>query len=666
MFGKDDLVIANIKALALDMINEAKSGHPGIALGAAPILYALYANHLKVSVVDDKWVNRDRFIMSAGHGSALLYATLYMAGYDLKIDDLKHFRAIGSKTPGHPEINVTPGVDMSTGPLGQGFATAVGIALGERYLTNLCKKTFNDNKLINYYTYVLCGDGDLMEGVSYEAASLAGTQKLGKLIVLYDSNNITLDGDAKLTFNEKVLERFAAMGWHTELVKNGNDIGSINRAIEKAKSVYDMPSIIEVKTIIGEGSINAGTNIVHGKPLDKGDISAIKEKLRLKNIPFEVDPAAIKYMKEKINNRMNMPYMDWVNYFNKIQNLDTNSDFGIKFLNLLLKSQIDVNMNELGITFAPDHREELRNTNMRILNAIGKRNSFLIGGSADVASSTRTYITDEREEMITCSYENPLGKNIAFGVREHAMGAILNGIALTNLRCFGSTFLAFADYMKPAIRMSAMMDLPVTYIFTHDSIAVGEDGPTHEPVEELAMLRGIPNFKVYRPADAVELLGCWDTILKEKKPCALIVNKGEMDIIPGTNKDYVKYGAYLVRKETTRLNGVIIATGSEVKTACLIANDLFKIGIDIRVVSMVSMENFLKVDANYQKALIPENFKTIVLELGSSMSWYRYVKDDKYLLTVNSFGFSGRKDDVLRKFGLDYETLKEKIERLLK
>lgn len=666
MFGKDDLVVANIKGLAIDIINEAKSGHPGIALSAAPILYALYANHMRVSTVDSKWVNRDRFIMSAGHGSALLYATLYMSGYDISLDELKRFRKIDSKTPGHPELNVTPGVDMTTGPLGQGFASAVGIALGERYLNKLSLSYLKDDKLINYYTYVLCSDGDLMEGVSYEAASFAGIQKLGKLIVLYDSNDVSLDGETKLTFKEDVLKRFEAMGWDTELVKNGSDVASISRAIDRAKSVYDKPSIIEVKTILGNGSINAGKNIVHGKPLEKSDISLIKSKLSLKDVPFNIDEEAKIYFKEKINKRSNEVYTSWSNYFNQIRNLNSGSELISNFLNYIIKGQINIDFNSLGLSVTPNHKEELRNSNYRVMNAFVQKTPFFIGGSADLSSSTKTILIDSREEFSVNSYENPLSKNIFFGVREHAMGAILNGLALAGLRPFGSTFLVFSDYMKPAIRMSALMNLPVTYIFTHDSISIGEDGPTHEPVEQLTMLRSTPNFRVYRPGDIIELVGCWEQIIKDKKPCALVVTKNELELVNGTNREYTKYGAYLIKKETNRLNGIIIATGSELRVASLIAKDLSSVGIDIRVVSMPCIETFLKVDANYQRQLLPEGIRTIALESSSSYSWHQFVKDPKYLLNINDFGYSGKKDEVLKKMDYDYESLKAKIERLFR
>lgn len=666
MFGNDELVIANIKGLALDMINEAGSGHPGIALSAAPILYALYADHLNISMIDNKWLSRDRFVMSAGHGSALLYATLYMAGYDITLEALKNFRRLDSKTPGHPELNVTPGVDMSTGPLGQGLASAVGMALGERYLRSLVKSYLKEEKLINYYTYVLCSDGDLMEGISYEAASFAGTQKLGKLIVLYDANNVTLDGEAKLTFNEDIIKRFEAMGWHTELVKEGANPSSISKAISKAKRVYDKPSLVIVKTILGNGSINAGKNIVHGKPLEKTDITLIKNKLGIKDLPFSVNEAAKSHFKKKITNRVNPLYTSWATYYNETQKYNSTSELIGNLLNYLIKGQINIDFNSLGLTVNANHKEELRNSNYRIMNAFIKKTPFILGGAADLSSSTKTIIIDEKEEFKVNSNDNPLSKNIFFGVREHAMGAILNGLALVGLRPFGSTFLVFADYLKPAIRMSALMDLPVTYIFTHDSVAIGEDGPSHEPVEQLTMLRSIPNFRVYRPGDIIELIGCWEEILKAKKPCALVISKNELELVSGTNREYTKYGAYMVKKEINHLDGILLATGSELRVASLLAKDLANKGLDLRVVSIPCMEMFNKTDSSYQKLLLPDGIKIIAIEAGSSYSWYQYIKDPSYLLNINSFGYSGRKDEVLKKLSFDYESLKTKIEMLLR
>jgi transketolase len=658
-------IIDTIRALGIDMIDAAGSGHPGIVLGAAPILYTLYAKHMNVNPKDVEWINRDRFIMSAGHGSALLYATLFLAGFDLSIDDLKGFRQIDSKTPGHPEYMVTPGVDMSTGPLGQGIASAVGIAMAERYLAtryNIKKKNiFDPNKSIfNYYTYVLCSDGDLMEGISYEAASLAGTLGLNKLIVLYDSNNISLDGSTSKTFNEDVLERFKALGWHTQLVKNGEDINAIDKAIKKAKDNLGKPSIIEIKTIIGKGSINEGKNVVHGSALSKEDIEQLKNKLGIRNIPFAISQDATDTFRKMINDRINANYNTWTENY-KVY-MEQASDIVKKEINDLLNKNYLLDIQSLMWQFDENLKEATRETNGKVLNVIANNLHNFIGGSADLASSTKTYLT-EFKDYSKDSYD---GKNIWFGVREHAMGAILNGLSLSGFRTFGSTFLSFSDYMKPAIRLACMMNLPVTYIFTHDSINIGSDGPTHQPIEQLAMLRSIPNLDVYRPADAKEVVGSWQTILKNDNPSAIVLSRAEVGLQKGTNISEVEKGAYVVKGEKERLDGIIIATGSEVELATKASEELLKRGIDIRVISMPSMSLYLKQPKTYQDELFPIGIKKIVIEASSSFGWHRFVYNEKYLITIDTFGKSGSKQDILKKFEFNIEAVTSKIEKILR
>ncbi len=655
-------VIANLKTLGIDMIENAKSGHPGIVLGSAPIIYTVFANHMNINHEDPLWINRDRFILSAGHGSALLYATLYMAGYDLTVDDLKMFRKINSKTPGHPEYGVTPGVDMSTGPLGQGIASAVGMAIAEKMLKEKFHfpkemKIEQDHYLVDYNIYVLVGDGDLMEGLSYEAASLAGNLNLDNLIVLYDSNNISLDGDTSNTFVENVIDRFKAMGWHTNVVKNNKDLAAIDNAIEEAKA-SGRPSFIEIKTTIGEGSLLEGTNKVHGKPLSKDDIIQLKQKLNINPEPFFVDLEAREFFKQKIKARTDYKYKEWINNYQEyVRKYLNGNDASLRYL---FTSGIKTNI----LNFPWQIKDEaMRDINSYILSEIGFRIPMIVGGSADLASSTKAYISSSGE----FKEGNYSGRNIWFGVREGAMGAILNGLALTNFRPFGSTFLSFADYMKPSIRMAALIGLPVTYIFTHDSIAIGEDGPTHQPVEQLTMLRSIPNLNVYRPGDANELIGCWNEILNSNhNPSALIVSKDVLPLLNVTNKNYVKYGAYIIRKEKGILSNIIIATGSEVNVALNIANELYQEqGIDIRVISMPSMELYLKQPLEYKRQLIPKGIKTIVMEAGSSLSWYRFTNDEECLLTIDTFGISGSKDEVLKHFNYDYQDLKNRIINLV-
>lgn len=649
--------INNIKTLGIDMINEAKSGHSGIVLGAAPIIYTLYANHMNINTSDSNWVNRDRFVMSAGHGSALLYATLYMAGYDLSIDDLKKFRRIGSKTPGHPEVGVTPGVDMSTGPLGQGIASAVGMAIAEKMLeekyTFPKEKGFKNKKLVEYRIYALCGDGDLMEGISYEAASLAGTLNLDNLIILYDSNNISLDGKTDITFKENVLDRFKAMGWHTDCVKNGLVVNDINKAISRAKE-SGKPSIIEIKTIIGIGSSLAGTNEVHGKPLEKEDMEQLKTSLGISNIPFFVNENARTDFRGKISSRSNKKYEEWVNnyreYVNKVLDGDASK------LNGLFGKEKPADLN--GIDFDLNPKEATRVSNGRIMNKLIKEVPNLVGGSADLSSSTKTYLNDLGDFSAT----NRAGRNIFFGVREHAMGAILNGMALSGFRPFGSTFLVFSDYLKPAIRMSALMNLPVTYIFTHDAINVGQDGPTHEPIEQLAMLRSIPNHHVFRPADGTEIIGSWAYMLNSRHPNSLILSRVDVDNLKETNPNGILYGGYILRKEKNNLHGILIATGSEVMAALKTSEDLFKeYGLDLRVVSMPCRELFLRQDKQYRDSVLPSGVRTVVIEAGSKLGWEGFVYNDNYLITVDHFGASGTKDEVLAFCKFDYETIKNRI-----
>lgn len=661
----DKKIINNIKSLGIDMISQAKSGHPGIVLGAAPIMYTLYANHINVNPENPGWINRDRFIMSAGHGSALLYSTLFMSGFDLSLDDLKKFRKIGSKTPGHPEVGITPGVDMSTGPLGQGIASAVGMAIGEKileskYVFPAKNKLDDEEPLFNYKIYVLVGDGDLMEGISYEAASLAGSLKLNNLIVLYDSNDISLDGSTDNVFNENVIERFEALGWNANLVKDGNDISEIDKAISRAKG-SSKPTIIQIKTKIGDGSLLEGTNEVHGKVLTKDDIEQLKNNWQIDNKSFYVDKSCYMEMAKRVLERGSIKEKEWTEKYNNYvsEKLD-NNDHDLRFL---FNKENKFDIDSLEFKLKDDLREATRITNGKILEKVADEIPYLIGGSADLASSTKTKLN----KYPTITSENYNGRNIAFGVREHAMGAILNGLALTGFRSFGSTFLSFSDYLKPAIRMSSLMNLPVTYIFTHDSINVGQDGPTHEPVEQLTMLRAQPNLNVYRPADAHEIIGCWGQILNCNNPNALILSRQETVLIGSTNADKVKYGGYIVKKENRYLHGIIIATGSEVQTALLVAAQLqTKYQLDIRVVSMPCLELFEKQSKQYKEEILPKTVKKIVIEAGSSYSWYKYVYNEDYLITVDQFGASGTTEQVLEYCNFDFATVVEKVKNLLK
>lgn len=644
--------VDSIRCLALDMINEANSGHSGIALGAAPILYTLYAKHLKYNPEDPEWYNRDRFILSAGHGSALLYSTLYMSGYKIEIDDLKQFRKLDSITPGHPEYKKTPGVEMTTGPLGQGFASSVGMAIAEEYLRAYFQK--KGSNLINYYTYVLCSDGDLMEGISYEAASLAGTLKLNHLIVLYDCNHVSLDGETNKSFTENVENRFNALNWNTINVNDGEDINDIDNAIIKAKS-QDKPTIIIVNTTIGKYSNYQGTNKAHGAILAQDEIVEIKEKVGIRNIPFAVSQDAKDIMIEQINERLSQ-------YKESKKEEEKLSDELKDDLNKLL-NQSKNKISDIEYEIPEENEEEIRLTNGKILSQYVKNYPFIMGGSADLNASCKTYIDDAGDFSI----ENRLGKNIWFGVREHAMGAIMNGLALSGFRTFCSTFLAFSDYMKPAIRMSSMMKLPVIYIFTNDSITIGEDGPTHQPVEQLIGLRAIPNIEVFRPADANEILGLYEYIFnKNDGPTVISLGKNKVKINEYTSIKEIKNGAYIVKKEEKNLSGIIISNGEELETALEVADKLSSKDFDIRVISMPSIEVFEKQKQEYKDELLPLGTKTIVIEPSSSYSWYKYVYNDKYLITQDEFGSSCSKNDILQKYNYDIESITNKIENLLK
>lgn len=646
----DNEAINSIKVLALDMIDKAGSGHPGIVLGAASILYALYKDHLKVIPSKPDWVNRDRFVMSSGHGSALLYSMLYHAGFNIDMDELKQFRKLNSLTPGHPEYKVTPGVDSTTGPLGQGIGIAVGMAMAERYLNAIANIEKKNSKLIDYYTYCLCGDGDLMEGISYEALSFASTQNLNKLIILYDCNQVSLDSDTDLTFTEDIAIRFEALDFNILEVKNGSDYSEVSKAIKQAKK-SDRPTIIICHTIIGKDSINEGTNKVHGKPLAKEDLSNLKEKFKITSEPFVVDSKYKDHILNSINKRMAPVFKSWEEEYTDIK--ETNN-FGLNSLfNLLEKNAFVIDFDDTKFKISDEYSEELRESNHKIMNFISPKSPFFLGGSADLSSSCKTNL----DKSTIQSPDNPVGKNIYFGVREHAMGAILNGMALSNLKVFGSTFLSFSDYQKPAIRMSALMNLPVTYIYTHDSIYVGEDGPTHEPVEQLTMLRSIPNFITFRPADINEIMGSWEYILKNNCPTALVLSKEKRSKLKNTNAKFVKYGAYMIRKEKFRLDGVIIATGSEVAMAVDISKELFTMGIDTRVVSMPSMELFLKQNPKYEEQLLPKDVPTFVIEAGSSLIWNRFATKPEYIYGINRFGMSGKSEDVAKILKFDKATI---------
>lgn len=627
----DERVINNIKTLGIDMINEAGSGHPGIVLGASPIIYTLYANHLNINPNDSEWINRDRFVLSSGHGSALLYSTLYMAGYDLYLDDLKRFRKFNSRTPGHPELGKTKGVDCSTGMLGEGIATSVGMAIGSKKLNEMYK--INDNKdIFNYRVYVLCGDGDLMEGISDEALSLAGNLCLNNLIILYDSNSITLDGNTDITFKESVCAKYEAMGFYTEIVNS--EVKNIDKAIEKAKK-SGKPSLIEVRTIIGNGSLIENSNKVHSGILTDEDVLQLKNKLKVNSTPFYVDEEAKNYFSNKIKERVLSIYNEWKQELEKY-NMSSSKKFQIEELT----SKINIDLSLYGWNFK---NGSLRDINHEIMQDLSYKITRIVGGCADVATSTKVYLDDLKD----ISKNNFEGRNIRYGVRENAMAAISNGLSLSYFKPFCSTFLVFSNHMIPSMRMSCLMNLPVTYIFTHDSLYISEDGPTHQPVEQLSILRSLPNMHTFRPCDYKEIVGSWNYILNNEKPVSLVLSREDLPLLQTSDINKVKYGAYIVKQEKGKLNAVILATGSEVKTALIVANQLEKMKYNIRVVSVPCLELFREMNMEYREQIIPKMVKTFVIEASNYEGWYEFVYNSKYLINIKNYGISGSIEDNL-------------------
>lgn len=648
-------MVDDIRLLALDMINNAGSGHPGIVLSAAPMLYTLFANHMVFDLNNPTWCNRDRFVLSAGHGSALLYATLYATTEDFTIEELKKFRKINSTTPGHPELNLSKRIEATTGALGQGFATSVGMAIAEKYL----EEKYNTKKitLFNYNIYCLCSDGDLMEGISYEAASIAGEYQLNNLIVLYDANKVTLDRNLDKDYNNRIEDMYVALGWEVISVKDGNKISEIDKAMDAANK-SKKPVLIVVNTILGKYSLYENTNKIHGK-LDEDDLRQIRIKLK-GGEPFYIDEDNLTQLRRIVKNRNNLVYEDWYEDYKKyIQELD---DKALEELNDYLNDEeILLNLDKVIDKEKLFLDKPMRDINFQIMNVISVFIDRFIGGSAGVSSSTKTYLKNGGD----FSKDNYLGKNIAFGVRENAMGAILNGIALTNFRCFGSTFLTFADYLKPSIRNTAIMDLPVTYIFTHDTILIGQDGITHQPVEQLVMLRSIPNLDVYRPCDYKELIGSWNLILKNKRPAALIISKDTTESYKYTSIEEVSLGGYVISEVKNRLDLILIASGSEVTLAMKIKQELLKNFIEARIVSMPNIDDFFKQSKEYQNQVLPKGYKRMVIELSNDPNLYRLVKNEEDIINIKTFGKSGTRDEILNEFELDISSIIIKIKNNL-
>ena len=643
----DELAIATIRSLCIDMINKAKSGHPGMALGSAPILYTLFTRHLVSYPKDPEWINRDRFVLSGGHASSLLYSLLHLSGYDLSLDDLKNFRQLGSKTPGHPEVGVTPGVDASTGPLGQGLGEAIGLAMAETMLQKIYPK---GNKLINHYTYCLCGDGCLQEGISQEAITFAGSQKLNKLIVFYDSNNVTLDGPLSLSDDEDVKGRFIAANWNFIEVEDGNDIEAIDEAIKLAKKSKDKPTLIKVNTIIGYGSSKQGTNKVHGAPLGEEDGKQAKVECYHFDHPDFFIPEEVKqYFMDTIFKRGEKAYNKYNEMFEKYTS--TYPSESKQFIDFRDNDYSSYLPDELP-TFEVGKVKATRNASGENLNYLVKLLPNLIGGSADVASSVQTVIKDGK----IYSPEHRDGKTICYGIREIAMTAIANGLLLhKGIRTYVGSFFVFSDYLKPAIRLACLQQLPMIYLFSHDSIAVGEDGPTHQPVEQLAMLRSLPNLNVIRPCDDKETFGAWKLALHSKTtPTAILLSRQGLPTLKDSDPTLVNKGAYII-SDRKGFKYIIIATGSEVDLALKVQAKLDEEKIPVRVVSMPCTELFDAQDEKYQKEVLPlGKDKRISLEMLSTFGWGKYA-DHNY--GIDHFGSSAKAADVINANHFDVDSV---------
>ena len=655
-----NLSIATIRSLGIDTINKANSGHPGMVLGSAPALYTLFNKELNIYNKEAEWINRDRFALASGHASALLYSMLHLTGFDVTIDDLKNFRQLNSHTPGHPEIEMTHGVDASSGPLGQGIPMAAGMAMAEKFLASQYNKENFD--IIDHYTYVLCGDGDMQEGVTYEAASLAGHLSLGKLIVLYDANKVTLDGPLSMSFSENVKKRYEACNWQVLEVKDGNDINEIHKAIKKGKKEQFKPTLIIVNTVIGFGSANQGTNKVHGAPLGKEDGKNAKLSYGFDHDEFYVPEEVYEDFKKKTIKRGKSKFNKWNKLFNEYKEQYPTE---AKQLEDAIAGKYSLNIDELLKNYPVGHNDATRNTSLEVIQEVAKQNPTFLSGTADLASSTKTKIKDEDD----FSVENYNGRNLVFGIREFAMVAIMNGMTLhKGVKVSAGGFLVFSDYFKAAVRMACLMKLPIILPLSHDSIAVGEDGPTHQPIEQFAMLRSIPNMHVIRPGDAVEMAAAWKLAIEStENPTALILTRQNVETMENSSVEGVSKGAYVIGKEENHLDAIIIASGSEVNLAMKAKKVLLEKGIDVRVVSMPCQEIFDQQDEQYKEAVLPNAMrKRLSVEMASSFGWHKYVGLDGITMSIDEFGKSAPAQDVIQSYGFTVDGVVENIEKLLK
>lgn len=656
--------INTIRTLSIDAIERANSGHPGLPMGAAPMAYTLFTEFMDHNPKNSTWFNRDRFVLSAGHGSMLLYSLLHLSGYDVTMDDIKSFRQFNSRTPGHPEVLDTDGVEATTGPLGQGVAMAVGMAMAEAHLAAKFNK--EDFAVVDHYTYSLVGDGDIMEGISHEAASLAGHLGLGKLIVLYDSNDISLDGDLDRSFSDNTQKRFEAYNWQVLQVKDGNDLDEIRAALKEAKENKNQPTLIEVKTIIGYGSPNkSASSASHGAPLGREEVKLTKEYYKWEHDEFHVAEEVYSDFEDKVAIKGRKSEETWneliQSYKKKYPELG-------KDLETAMMNELPEGWDKDLPAYEPG-KDKLatRAASGDMINALANSVPNLFGGSADLASSNNTMM----KEFADFGKGNYDGRNIWFGVREFAMGAALNGMALHGgLKVYGGTFFVFSDYLRGAIRLSALMHTPVTYVFTHDSIAVGEDGPTHEPIEQLPSLRAMPNLSVIRPADGNETQAAWRLALESKtKPTVLVLTRQGLPTLPKTEEKAssgVEKGAYVISDAKGEPDALLLASGSEVSLAISAQKALLEENIDVRVVSMPSWDRFESQEQAYKAEVIPPHVKKrVAIEMASSFGWERYVGTEGKIIATDRFGASGKGDIVVKEYGFTVENIIKHVKDLL-
>ena len=645
-----------LKVLSVDMIDAAKAGYPGISLGASSIIYTLFTEHLNIMPSAPDWLNRDRLVLSASHASGLLYANMYMAGFDITLDDLKKFGKPSSKTPLLNDMLKTKGVDLTTGPTGYGFSAAIGMAIGEKYYQSLLSKYIKGQRLINHYIYCLIGDGDIESGIFMEAASLAGLYNLGNLIVLYDSNNMTMDNNLEKSSIDDILKKFSSMGWQTDYVAEGDSVDKIDKAIKRAKRVTNKPSLIEIKTVIGKDSFNQNTNIVHDHPLTKDDLENLKRKYGLSTEKFQIDDKLLDNYRKYIQNRVSRKYKLWQEYHDAMAKYPSNE---IKMLvNFADNKDIGFNLDMNSFKIQNTYQEEMTESNNKIMNILTDKIPFILGGSSDMASSCRVNL--RKEAYFTP--KNYWGRNITFGVREAAMGSILSGISSYGFQTFGATHLRYAYAMLEDIKMNSLMNLPVCYIFTHDGFSNSKKGAVESSFEVLNILRNIPNILVFRPSDINEIIGTWDTILKAKKTTCLVLSNEITHVLKGSKAASVNKGAYIIREGKNPV-GTIISSGFDVTLSLVVAEELALTGIDLRVVSVPCKELFDKMSNTDKNGLLVG--KVIVVESSSQDIWCRYTSYDN-IIGINEAMPSGTVMESMQQLGYDKESIKVKIKSILK